>query len=209
MTGLSTGLGRICTLGTLALGAALTAEATTAVAAGSGAPDLDHYCRAQHGSEATAVFRAADGSWICRVPAGLARREHRIDFAAACRLTFGKGGYRQAGAGAHCLGTDGTTDAGYPSRRDIGRRHSDRGGDETVRQVIPNLSGYCRRTYGRGARVAFDRASGLYVCAAARTRHGGIAYRRIDMAAACFYTVRTTNYRFDGARREIRCLVSV
>ncbi len=206
MTGLATGLFRNCTLGTLALGAALTAHPVTAAASGSGAPDLDHYCRAQHGSEATAVYRAADGTWICRVPTGLARREHSIDFAAACRLTFGAGGYRRAGAGAHCLGTHGTADAAYPSRP-----ATRRGGDvnETTRQVIPDLSGYCRRTYGRSARVAFDRATGLYVCAQSRTRQGGLAYRRIDMAAACFHTVRSTNYRFDGARREIRCLVSV
>lgn len=190
-------------LGALALGAAALMVTAAPAAAGSGEPDLGHYCRAHHGLEAQAAFHRGRGEWACVEQRGFERRYHRVDFAEACRLTFGASGFRPAGAGVICLGT--AADGEHRNRGPAapgGRRHA-------YRQVIPDLSGYCHSTYGRHARVAFDRATSLYVCAIPRTRRGGTAFRRIDMASACYYTVHTTNYRFDGDRREIRCLVSV
>lgn len=186
-------------MGILALGAAALLGATAPASAQGGEPDLGHYCRATYGSHARAVFRHGAGAWTCAEQRGFERRYHRVDFADACRLTFGANGFRPAGAGATCLGT--AADGSGP-----GTETRSPGGDtQAYRQIIPNLSGYCRKTYGRGTRVAFDPSTGLYMCAG----RDGVAYRRIDMAEACFFTVRTTNFRFDGDRREIRCLVSV
>lgn len=199
MTRTTISKGSIGILGTLGIGAVAALGVPTAAAQTGGQPDLGHYCRAHHGAQATVEYNAERGAWVCAEQRGYVRRLYRVDFGEACKLTFGARGFRSEGANAHCYGAvSRVAPDTTPPRRHLGGRGA-------YRQVIPNLSAYCRKTYGRRARVAFDRASGLYACVQGRSR----AYRRIDMAAACYQTVHTTNYRFDGDRREIRCLVSI
>lgn len=181
-------------LGALAIGTALAATpiaSGSAKAAIAGKPNLAHYCRTYYGRGSFPVFNYRLNAPTCARRGNYSVRYYRINFARACKLSYGSFAYRRYGRTAYCV--RGTT-----------TRY--RGNIRTSKLITPNLGGYCRSRYGAGARVNFSYRQGGYVCSKPYYGRYGFIHYRISMSSACYYTARTTSFRYYGDRRVVRCI---
>lgn len=71
--------------------------------------------------------------------------------------------------------------------------------------VAPDLNSYCRRAY-RGGRASFSYKLNSWICTVGSHGGWGLTHYRVNMASACQMTRGTTQYRYYGDRRVVRCI---